>query len=83
MLANCALGSFVTYNLGGCSVSGWRDLDQGRTPVRKPCAALGFSQHTLGWGGFHGSVVPQAAPWLGMAAEQHRQRYQHSSSSSG
>lgn len=47
MLANCALGSFVTYNLG-CSVSGRRDPDQSRSSVRKPSAALGVSRHTLG-----------------------------------
>lgn len=49
MPANCALGSFVACNLGGCSVSGRCDLDQGRSPVRKPSAALGGSWHA--WGG--------------------------------
>lgn len=44
MLANCALGSFVAYNLGGCSVSGQCDLDQSRSTVRKPRAASGASQ---------------------------------------
>lgn len=80
MLANCVLGSFVTYNLGGCSVSGGCDLDQSRSTVRKPSAASGVSQHVSGG---HGSVVFRATLWLGMAAEQHCQRYRSSSSSSG
>lgn len=71
MLANCALGSFVTYNLGGCSVSGRCDLDQSRSSVRKPSAALGGFLADPGGG--HGSVVFRATSWLGMAAEQHCQ----------
>lgn len=64
MLANCALGSFVAYNLGGCGVSGQCDLDQSRSPVRKPRAALGGSWHARGVRGLWSSGSPHGWGWL-------------------
>lgn len=64
MLANCALGSFVTSNLGGCSVSGQHDLDQSRSAVRKPALLRGFPSTpgaVWGCGAASGGQRPPAA----------------------